>query len=61
MVKTNEGISGVVAGAGNYGFKTYPLNPSYGMNHLISVVEGLDGQLTAWQNSLKEAQKDYVQ
>ena len=28
------------------------------MNHLISVVEGLDGQLTAWQSSLKEAQKD---
>ena len=58
VVKTSEGITGVVAGAGNYGFKTYPLNPSYGMNHLISVVEGLDGQLTAWQNSLKEAQKD---
>ena len=58
VVKTSEGITGVVAGAGNYGFKTYPLNPSYGINHLISVVEGLDGQLTAWQNSLKEAQKD---
>lgn len=58
VVKTSEGISGVVAGAGNYGFKTYPLNPTYGMNHLISVVEGLDGQLTAWKNSLKEAQKD---
>ena len=58
VVKTSEGITGVVAGAGNYGFKTYPLNPTYGMNHLISVVEGLDGQLTAWQNSLKEAQKD---
>lgn len=58
VVKTNEGISGVVAGAGNYGFKTYPLNATYGMNHLIGVVEGLDGQLTAWQNSLKEAQND---
>ena len=57
-VKTSEGISGVVAGAGNYGFKTYPLNPTYGMNHLISVVEGLDGQLTAWQNSLAETRKD---
>lgn len=58
VVKTSEGITGVVAGAGNYGFKTYPLNPTYGMNHLISVAEGLDGQLTTWQNSLTEAKKD---
>lgn len=58
VVKTSEGITGVVAGAGNYGFKTYPLNATYGMNHLISVVEGLDGQLTTWQNSLTEAKKD---
>ncbi|MBP3703934.1 MAG: hypothetical protein J6I98_00240, partial [Clostridia bacterium] len=37
VVKTPEGIKGVVAGAGNYEFKTYPLNPTYGINHLVGV------------------------
>ena len=58
VVKSSEGISGVVAGAGNYGFKIYPLNATYGINHLCGVVEGLDGNLTAWQNSLEEAGKE---
>ena len=58
VVKTSEGISGVVAGAGNYGFKTYPLNTTYGINHLIGVVEGLETSLANWQNSLQEAEKD---
>ena len=58
VIKDKDGISGIVAGAGNYGFKTYPLNPSYGINHLISVVEGLDGKLAKFQNSLKETRKD---
>lgn len=60
VVKTKEGIEGVVAGAGNYGFKTYPLNPTYGITHLTDVVEGLDTNLENWQNSLKETKKDLV-
>ena len=58
MVKTSEGVDGIVAGSGNYGFRTYPPNPTYGINHLIVVVEGLDGSLIKWQNALAEAQKD---
>lgn len=58
VVKTQEGISGLVAGAGNYVFNLYPQNPTYGMNHLISMVEGLEQMLTSWEGDLAETQKD---
>ena len=58
VVKTQEGISGLVAGAGNYGFRLHPQNPTYGMNHLISVVEGLEQMLSGWEGDLAETQKD---
>ena len=58
VVKTKEGVKGVVAGAGNYEFKTYPLNPTYGINHLVSVVEGLDERLALWRKNLAEAKSD---
>ena len=47
-----------MAGAGNYGFRLYPQNPTYGMNHLISVVEGLEQMLSGWEGDLAETQKD---
>ena len=58
VVKTPEGIKGVVAGAGNYAFKTYPLNTTYGINHLIGVVEELDNDLSRWNKQLAEAKSD---
>ena len=58
VVKTAEGIKGIVSGAGNYEFKTYPLNPSYGVAHLISVVEGIDERMKLWNKNLREAKND---
>ncbi len=58
VVKTTEGINGVIAGSGNYDFKTYPLNPTYGINHLISVVAGLDERLDLWSKELAEVKND---
>ena len=58
VVKTPEGIKGVVAGAGNYEFKTYPLNPTYGINHLVGVVEGMDDSLKLWDKRLSETKID---
>lgn len=58
VVKETEGISGLVAGSGNYGFKLHPLNTTYGMNHLISVVEGIDQRLSGWEADLSETRKD---
>lgn len=58
VVKTGEGIKGIIAGSQNYDFKIYPLNPTYGINHLISLVEGLEGRLQGWKTSLYEANND---
>lgn len=58
VVKTSEGIKGQVSGAGNYDFKTYPLNPTYGINHLISVVQSFDDSLAAWERELGEVKND---
>ena len=60
VVKTNDGISGVIAGAQNYDFKTYPLNPTYGINHLVSLMEGLEGRLQGWQTALHEVSNDLI-
>ena len=58
VVKTAEGIKGMVSGANSYEFKTYPLNPSYGIGHLISIVEGIDERMKLWNKNLREAKND---
>ena len=58
VVKTNEGIKGQLGGAGNYEFKTYPMNPTFGINHLISVVEGFEERLAHWSKNIAEAKSD---
>lgn len=58
VVKTKEGIKGIISGSQNYDFKTYPLNPTYGINHLIALVDGLDGRLQNWKTSLYETNND---
>ena len=60
VVKTREGISGLLSSVGTYEFRTYPLNTTYGINHLISVVESLDEKQTGWQKALKETRADLV-
>ena len=58
VVKTQEGVKGQISGTGSYEFKTYPLNPTYGINHLISVVEGFEERLSHWSKNLSEAKSD---
>ena len=58
VVKTRDGIEGMVAGAGNYKFKTYPLNPTFGINHLAAVVEGFEEKLEHWSKNLSEVKND---
>ena len=58
VVKTPEGIKGVIAGVGNYAFKTYPINTTYGINRLVSIVADLDNTLTLWNKQLTEAKND---
>ena len=58
VVKTKDGIEGMVAGAGNYKFKTYPLNPTFGINHLAAVVEGFEENMEHWSKNLSEVRND---
>ena len=58
VVKTKDGIEGMVVGAGSYKFKTYPLNPTFGINHLAAVVEGFEENLEHWSRNLSEARND---
>lgn len=58
VIKTEEGIKGILSGAGNYEFKIYPNNPSYGISHLVNIVESLEARLEALQVALKEAKED---
>ena len=58
VVKTLEGVKGVVAGTGNYEFKTYPMAPTQGINHLIAVVEGFEERLTRLNKNLTETKSD---
>ena len=41
---------------GNYEFKTYPLNPTYGINHLCAVIESFEERLSHWNKNLSEAE-----
>ena len=58
VVKTNEGVKGQISGTGSYEFKTYPGNPTYGINHLVAVVEGFEERLSLWNKNLSEAKSD---
>ena len=58
VVKTKEGVKGQITGVGSYDFKTYPLNPTFGINHLIAVVEGFEEKLGIWSKNLSEAKSD---
>ena len=58
VVKTKEGVKGQISGTGSYEFKTYPGNPTYGINHLAAVVEGFEERLDLWNKNLSEARSD---
>ena len=58
VVKAQDGVKGQIAGVGSYEFKTYPLNPTFGINHLIAVVEGFEEMQARWNKNLSEAKSD---
>ena len=58
VIKTHEGIKGLLTGNQSYSFNTYPANTTYMMNHIIAKVEGLDDAVNGWQQRLTDTQKD---
>ncbi len=61
VVKTHEGIKGLISGKQGYSFNTYPNNTTFMINHMISVVEGISEKVSAWETQLSDTKKDIVE
>ena len=61
VVKTHEGIKGLLSGRQGYSFKTYPGNTTFMINHLIATVEGISESVKAWESGLVETRKDMAE
>lgn len=61
VVKTHEGIKGLISGKQAYSFNTYPGNTSFMINHLIAKVEGLDDTVKAWEQELASTRADLTE
>ena len=61
VVKTHEGIKGLISGTQAYPFNTYPGNTTFMINHLIAKVEGMDEAVKQWEHSLAETRKDMAE
>ena len=61
VVKTHEGIKGLISGNQAYPFNTYPGNTTFMINHLIAKVEGIDEAVSAWEQSLDQTRADMAE
>ena len=61
VVKTHEGIKGLISGNQGYSFNTYPGNTTYMIGHLISKVEAIEETVKLWEHNLSETQKDMAE
>ena len=61
VVKTSEGINGLLVGKQGYPFKTYPGNTTFMISQLIGVVESIDEKVKLWEHNLAETRKDIAE
>ena len=61
VLKTDEGIKGVLQGKQSYPFNIYTGNPTFGITHLISVVEGISESVKAWNAQLEATKADLAE
>ena len=61
VMKTSEGIKGLISGKQGYSFNTYPNNTTFMINHMISVVESITEKVNAWNAQLVETKKDMAE
>ena len=61
VIKTHEGIKGLISGKQGYSFNTYPNNTSYMVNHLAARVEGISETVTQWEQELVQTRKDMAE
>ena len=61
VIKTAEGIKGLITGKQSYSFNTYPGNTTYMVNHLIARVEEISEAVTEWEHDLANTKKDLAE
>ena len=61
VIKSSEGVKGLIVGKQGYSFNTYPNNTTFMINHLISVVEGITDKVNVWRTALEETKKDIAE
>ena len=61
VIKTHEGIKGLISGSQGYSFNTYPGNTTYMVNHLISKVESMEEAVKQWEQKLADTRKDMAE
>ena len=61
VIKTHEGIKGLISGHQGYSFNTYPGNTTYMVNHLIAKVEGMEETVKMWEQKLAETRTDMAE
>ena len=61
VVKTSEGINGLLAGKQAYPFKTYPGNTTFMISQLIGVVESIEEKVKLWEHTLSDVKSDMAE
>ena len=61
VIKTHEGIKGLISGQQGYSFNTYPNNTTFMINHLVAAVEGMSEKVQQWEMQLTETRKDLAE
>ena len=61
VIKTAEGIKGLISGKQSYFFNTYVNNTTYMINHLIARVEEISEAVTQWEQELVQTRKDMAE
>ena len=61
VIKTHEGIKGLISGQQGYSFNTYPNNTTFMINHLVAAVEGMNEKVQQWEMQLTETRKDLAE
>lgn len=61
VIKTDEGIKGVLQGKESYPFSIYPGNPTYGIGKLVATVEGISESVTQWEAQMKATEADLAE
>ena len=61
VIKTHEGIKGLISGTQGYAFNTYPGNTTYMINHLVAKAEEISEAVKQWEQELVQTRKDMAE